>query len=149
MAPGDIMLNHAMVRDQGMLAAYVSDVYPAVADFDLLQKIKSYTARAGFNVHTGIGMTTQSYYLGQGRGHAIESGPKPDTSLMSYWQERHIANCEMETAVLFLLASLYQIPAANCLVVHVNRLSDQWVPDKVYKGYHLKAAEAVLGACLE
>lgn len=40
------MLNHAMVRDQGMPASYVSDVYPAVADFDLLQKIKSHATMA-------------------------------------------------------------------------------------------------------
>lgn len=146
--PGDIMLNHGMVRDHGMLSAYVSDVYPAVADFGLLNQIKAHTSNSGFHVHTGIGMTTQSYYLGQGRDHAIENGPKPNTSLLDYWQERHIVNGEMETAILFILASLYQVPAANCLVVHVNRISDQWVPDETYKNYHIKAAEAVVNACL-
>lgn len=147
LVPGDLMLNHAMVRDPGMLASYVSDVYPAVADPNLLQKIKSNAEASGFTVHMGIGMTTQSYYLGQGRGHEIKGGPKPDSSFMKYWQERHVTNCEMETAVLFLLASLYQIPAANCLVIHVNRLHDQWVPDDEYKKFHKKAAGMVLTAC--
>ncbi|MBY7142918.1 nucleoside phosphorylase [Virgibacillus sp. NKC19-3] len=148
LAPGDIMLNHAMARNHGVLSEYVSDVYPAVADFDLLQKIKSNVTSVGFHVHTGIGMTTQSYYLGQGRDHAITNGPKPDSSFMNYWQDRHITNFEMETAVLYLLAALYQIPAANCLVIHVNRFNDQWVSDDNYKVLHAKAAKAILNACI-
>lgn len=147
MHPGDIMLNHAMARSKGMLSEYVDDNYPAVADFDLLQTIKSHIKDIGFNVHNGIGMTTQSYYLGQGRHHVIESGPKPDVSLLNYWEERHITNYEMETAILYLLASLYQIPAANCLVIHVNRSNDEWVPDETYQDLHQKAAQAILEAC--
>lgn len=147
LAPGELMLNHAMVRDPGMLAQYVSDVYPAAADPNLLYKIKTQAETSGFRVHTGIGMTTQSYYLGQGREHRMKNGPQPDNAFMNYWQERHVINCEMETAVLFLLASLYQIPAANCLVVHVNRINEQWVSDEDYKELHQRAAEMVLNAC--
>ncbi|TQS75923.1 nucleoside phosphorylase [Ornithinibacillus gellani] len=147
MRTGDIMLNHAMARDKGILANYVDDNYPAVADFDLLQTIKTQIKHAGFQVHSGIGMTTQSYYLGQGRAHEIENGPKPDPSMLNYWKDRHITNYEMETAILYLLASLYQIPAANCLVIHVNRSNDEWVPDEAYQKLHQKAAQAILDAC--
>lgn len=146
--PGDLMLNHAMVRDPGLLSHYVSDVYPAVADPDLLQKITRQAEGSGFRVHTGIGITTQSYYHGQGRENKIKNGPKLNNDFMPYWQERHITNADMETAVLFLLASLYQIPAANCLVVHVNRLNQKWVSDEDYQGFHQKAAEIVLDACI-
>ena len=148
MRPGDIMLNHAMARDKGTLSDYVGDHYPAVADFDLLQRIKTHIKNVGFHVHNGIGMTTQSYYLGQGRDHAIENGPKPDATMLDYWHKRHITNFEMETAVLYLLASLYQVPAANCLVIHVNRSYDEWVSDETYQALHQKAAQAVLEACI-
>ncbi|WP_188455698.1 nucleoside phosphorylase [Virgibacillus oceani] len=147
-AAGDLLMNHAMVRDPGMLSAYVSDNYPAVADVNLLQEIKFSAIQSGFSVHTGIGMTTQSYYLGQGRVHDIPNGPQPNDDFMTYWQNRNVINAEMESAVLFLLASIYDIPAANCLVVHVNRIDDQWVPDEKYHRYHEKAAIAVLNACI-
>ncbi|WP_077603921.1 nucleoside phosphorylase [Oceanobacillus sojae] len=148
LSPGDLLLNHAMVRDPGMLHQYVSDVYPAAADPALLATIQSQAEQNGLNVHTGIGMTTQSYYLGQSREHGIKNGPQPDQSFMNYWKERHILNCEMESAVLFILASLYQIPAANCLVVHVSRMNDSWVPDEDYKELHKEAAKIVLDACI-
>lgn len=147
LSPGDLLLNHAMVRDSGMLRQYVSDVYPAAADPALLAKIKSHAEQNGLRVHTGIGMTTQSYYLGQSRGHGIANGPQADPNFMDYWKERHIINCEMESAVLFILASLYQIPAANCLVVHVSRMNEQWVPEENYQAIHKEAAKIVLDAC--
>ncbi|WP_130860312.1 nucleoside phosphorylase [Gracilibacillus phocaeensis] len=149
LSAGDLLFNHAMVRDPGMLHQYVSDTYPAAADPDLLAQIKLQAENSGFRVHTGIGMTTQSYYLGQSREHGISNGPQPNKNWMDYWKERHVLNAEMESAVLFTLASLYQIPAANCLVVHVNRLNEQWVSDQDYQAMHQQAAKLVLDACVK
>src|SRR5699024_7530554 len=124
MRPGDIMLNHAMARDKGTLSDYVGDHYPAVADFDLLQRIKTHIKNVGFHVHNGIGMTTQSYYLGLVRDPSIENGTKPYETIQDDCHKRHITIFVMETAVLYLLASLYHVPTAICLVIHVNRSYD-------------------------
>jgi uridine phosphorylase len=148
LAPGDLVVNYGMARDPGMLNAYVKDSYPAVADPGLVKKIQQEAGHDGFRVHLAIGLTTQSYYLGQSRKVKIDHGPQATAEIMDYWKQRNIINCEMETAVIYLLASLYGVPAANCLVVHVNRTSESWVPDQEYAKIHQKVSCVVLNALL-
>lgn len=146
--PGDLVVNYGMARDSGMLNAYVKDSYPAVANPDLVNKIQRSAVNDGFKVNLAIGLTTQSYYLGQSRKVKINHGPQATEEMMDYWKERNIVNCEMETAVIYLLASLYGVPAANCLVVHVNRGSESWVSDEEYAKIHQRASCMVLNALL-
>jgi uridine phosphorylase len=68
---------------------------------------------------------------------------------MKYWEDCSILNCEMETAAIYMLAAIYGVRTANCLVVHVNRVSTQWVSDEEYHDIHIKAANMVLEACFE
>lgn len=146
--PGSIIINHAMAREEGYLFPYVSNTYPAVADPFLVGAIKDKAQMKGFDVFVGIGLTTQSYYLGQDRLPDIHTGPQK-VNLMSYWKERSILNCDMETAAIYILSSLYNVRACNCLVVHGNRHSNQWVPDQEYHELHQKAANLVLDACFK
>ncbi|QIK69535.1 nucleoside phosphorylase [Erysipelothrix sp. HDW6C] len=146
-APGDIILNSGMARSEGMLSAYVPMAYPAVADPLLLAKIHNSLLNTTNKVHVGIGLTSETYYHGQGRTPSIQTRfatPK----LIEYWEPRGILNCEMETAVLYILGSLYNIPVANCLVVHVSRSNEKWTSDEDYQRLHKAAAERVLVAAL-
>lgn len=144
--PGDLIVNHAMAREEGTLGAYAKDGYPAAADPLLVSSLRQAALRRGFDVHFGIGLTTQTYYLGQNRKPAIPVGPEPD-ELIAYWEKRSILNCEMETAVIYVLASIYGARAANCLVVHGSRISDVWVPDEEYRRVHAETSKMVLEAC--
>lgn len=146
--PGDLIVNHAMAREEGTLAAYAKDSYPAAADPVLVASLRQAAKRNGFDTHFGIGLTTQSYYLGQNRKPEIPFGPEPD-EIIGYWEKRSILNCEMETAAIYILASIYGAHAANCLVVHGSRISDVWVPDEEYHRIHAKASTMVLEACFE
>jgi uridine phosphorylase len=145
--PGEIILNSAMARSQGMLSAYVPEQYPAAANPFLLAKIHEKMQGQNIKVHTGIGLTSETYYLGQGRKNSIAM-LEPDSGFMTYWTERQILNCEMETAVLYLLGALYKVPVANSLVVHVSRQNEKWTNDEDYKRVHKLAAQAVLDAAL-
>lgn len=146
--PGDMILNNGMARSQGMLGAYVPEQFPAVADPFLLTAIHQEMIQSGMTVHTGIGLTSETYYLGQGRSSMIDTPLKPAADFMQNWIDRGILNCEMETAVLYLLGSLYQVPVANSLVVHVSRHNEKWTNDEDYRRIHRQAANAVLRAAL-
>lgn len=147
--PGDLIINSGMVRSSGMMNAYVPDNYPAVADPLLVNKIYSGALASGFKVHTGVGLTTETYFLGQYRQPNIKgSNIKVDSSRMQYWIDRKILNAEMESAVLFILGSLYNIPVANCLVVHLSRSTYTWENPADYNAIHKKSAESVLNALL-
>lgn len=145
--PGDLIINSAMARTQGMLGAYVSDNYPAVSNSLLTSAIIKKAEKSGFKTHTGIGLTSESYYFGQGRVPDIQTSLNVEKDYMNYWTDRNILNCEMETAVLFLLGSLYNIPVANCLVVHVSRKNEKWTNDEDYRRIHKTSSEIVL-SCL-
>lgn len=142
---GDIILNHAMVRNNGMLQEYCDDTFPAVANPFLVNYLKEAFEELQFNVHVGIGMTTESYYLGQGRETGLGNGPDVE-SLMDYWRKRNIINCDMETAAIFILGSIYGVKVANCLVAHGSRITNKWVPDTDYQEIHIKATRIVLDA---
>jgi len=148
--PGDIIVNRAMVRTKGLLGEYVPDEYPAVADPLLVNKIYQGAVKADFKVYTGVGLTTETYFFGQYRQPKIEgSRLQVDSSRMTYWQERGIINAEMESAVLFLLGSIYHVPVANCLVVHLSRATYTWEEPADYNRIHKLSAETVLRSVLE
>lgn len=145
--PGDIILNSGMARSKGLLSDYVQDVYPAVANPMLLAEIFNETKKSGKNVHVGIGLTSETYYFGQDRRPSISTSMQQTTSIQ-YWESLGILNCEMETAVLYLLGSLYRIPVANCLVVHVSRNNEKWTNEEDYRRLHKESAQNVLNAAI-
>ncbi|WP_071461410.1 nucleoside phosphorylase [Bacillus massilinigeriensis] len=145
--PGDIILNSGMQRSSGMFSSYVPETYPAVADPLLLSKINQSLVKNNQKVHVGLGLTTETYYLGQGRAPKINS-ELPIPNIVEDYNKFNIINCEMESAVLFLLGSIYNIPVANCLVVHVSRSTEKWVEDKDYNKIHQNTSEFVLDALL-
>lgn len=146
--PGQIIMNHAMARSEGLMSAYVPETFPAAADPFLVSGICAALRADGLTVHTGVGLTSETYYLGQGRRPGIETPVEPPSSLMDFWRARGILNCEMETAVLYVLGALYHVPVANSLVVHVSRTNERWASDADYASVHRRAAEAVLSALL-
>ncbi|MCO6523830.1 MAG: nucleoside phosphorylase [Candidatus Schmidhempelia sp.] len=141
--PGDIIMNQAMARSPGMLSSYVPDSYPAVACPSLLNQIYQYLVQQGQSVHTGIGLTAEGFYLSQGRDINL-FGQQHADKVLAYWRKRKILNADMESAVIFILASLYGIPAANCLVAHVTRDNDIWMPELDYQRLHQQTAQSVI-----
>lgn len=147
--PGDIIINRAMVRTRGYMGEYVPDNYPAVADPILLNKIYQGALDHHFRVHTGIGLTTETYFFGQYRQPKIKGSKlQIDSNGMKYWQDRGVINAEMESACLFILGSLYNVPVANCLVVHLSRANYQWESKTDYDRIHKLSAQSVLDSVL-
>ncbi|WP_175640436.1 nucleoside phosphorylase [Metabacillus schmidteae] len=144
--PGEVIVNYAMARDSGTLTAYGRDTFPAVANPILVHNILKTLSSHHIKTHFGIGLTTQSYYLGQDRKPKIEHILDTNGD-MTYWKKRSILNCEMETAAIYILASIYGAFAANCLVVHGNRISEQWLGNEDYHYTHLNVSKLVLDAC--
>lgn len=143
---GELVINHAMAKEPGLMDPYVQDGFPGAADPVLTHHLLATAREYGYRAHYGIGLTTKYYYLGQGRLPNLKRGP--DTpSVMDYWGQRSVINCDMESAVLFTLASIYGLHAANCLVVHGNRLTNEWCPDDQYAALHLNVSDMVLAAC--
>lgn len=144
---GDIILNSGMVRSKGMMSSYVLETFPAVADPDLLIRLKHAHERREVATHVGVGFTSEGYYAGQARMPKIE-GAIDTRDLFEYMTKRWVMNCEMETAILYILGSLYGVPVANSLVTHVTRKNDHWATDEEYRAMHKMNARVALEAML-
>ena len=142
---GALLFNHAMIRDKSLLHAYVDDNYPAAADPLLWHALYQEACRQKKQAFYGIGFTAGTYYLGQGRSVPWSENPA-ESKLMTDLKARGVINCDMETAIIYTLASLYNVPAANCLVCHVNRDENVFVSPKDYQEMHREAAGLVLKA---
>ena len=147
--PGNIILNTGMARTPGLMGTYVPETYPAVSDPLLVSRIVSHLKKSNKTVHIGLGLTSETYYIGQGRGITIGDKRLPVPNMIEEWSSRGIMNCEMETAVLFILGSLYQVPTANCVAVHVSRKNEKWENEEDYRKLHFEMAQRVLDAMLE
>lgn len=143
--PGDIIVNYGMARTKGMLSTYVPETYPAVADPLLVNKIYEEQTKQGKDVHLGLGLTSETYYFGQGRNSSIDTDIK-SPNVIEEWTNYGVLNCEMETAVLFILGSIYNVPVANCLAVHVSRTNEKWTSDEEYEKLHLEMSKGILDA---
>lgn len=145
---GDIIVNTGMARTSGLMRTYVPDTYPALADAQLATRIIQTLKRGDKRVFVGMGLTSETYYQGQGRTTTIPNALQVN-NMMEEWSKLGVMNCEMETAVLYILGSLYQIPVANCLAVHVSRKKNKWEKDEDYRKLHFQMAISVFDAMLE
>lgn len=124
LAPGTLIINHAMMRDAGPADSYAPPGYPAAAHPDVVGALLAAVRELGYPHTCGIGATTASYYQGQGR-EVLPGGGRE----LARFQRLGILNLEMEAATLLALASLLGLRAGAVLGVHVNRVLDRWDDD--------------------
>jgi len=104
---GDMVINDASVRMDGTTALYVMDEYPAAASYEVTLALIEAGERLGERYHVGIGATTASFYVGQGRVGFGGYKRSSTDSLIPDLQQARVLNFEMEAAALFTLCRLY------------------------------------------
>lgn len=142
--PSSVVIPTACVRDEGTTTEYVPSGFPAVADFNLVQTLISSARKQKIPFYTGINRTHDAFYA-------------PDRSVVKwgefYKDERFknipspVISSEMESAALFVLASLWGIRAAAILGVDAKPtplksmvLRETYLPNKAYEDKDISAA---------
>ncbi|PKM64929.1 MAG: uridine phosphorylase [Firmicutes bacterium HGW-Firmicutes-20] len=103
----------AAVRDEGTTIHYVPIEYPAVADRHLVDALAKAVKKNGKNYIEGIAQTKDSYY-GQ---HEPFNMPNEDrlVSRWKAWERSNVVCSEMESAALFVVASIKGARAASIM----------------------------------
>jgi len=115
---GDLVISTAAVRSEGTTPSYVPIDYPAVADFNIVNSIKSAAVNQGFKYHLGITRSTDSIYAGQGREILGYKAPGLE-DVPSFWANVNVLNYERETSLILTLASMLGHQAGSiCSVVN-------------------------------
>ena len=65
--PGDVVISHGVVRDEGMTQAYVRPSFPAAASPEIVLALAQAGEELGARYHVGITRSSDSDFCGVGR----------------------------------------------------------------------------------
>ncbi len=139
MALGDLAISVGAVRLETTTSWFVSDGYPAVADYEAVCALIEAAHRLGHRFHVGITATAPGFFGAQGR--PIPRLPIRYPDLAEDMARQRVMNFEMEASALLVLAGLAHCRAGAVCAVFAQRVTGDFVV-----GAAKDAAEA---ACVE
>lgn len=116
---GDVIVASGAIRMEGTTKEYAPIEFPAVANIDVVNALRSSTKELGLTDHVGVVQSKDSFY-GQ---HEPEKKPV-GYELMNKWEAWKQLGClgsEMESAALFIVASALGVRCGACLLVMANQ----------------------------
>ncbi|SEH15525.1 uridine phosphorylase [Natronorubrum sediminis] len=121
MAVGDLVITTGAVRQEGTSDEYVREDYPATADYEVVCALVAAAERLGYDYHTGVTMSADSFYAGQGRPgfEGFEAAGADD--LVDQLKDANVKNIEMEASAIMTIANLYGLRAGAVCTVYANR----------------------------
>ena len=138
-APGDLCISTGSVRLETTTSWFVSDGYPAVADYEAVCALVEAADRLGHRYHVGITATASGFYAAQGR--QIPQLPIRYPDLAEDMARQRVMNFEMEASAVFVLAGLARSRAGVVCAVYAQRTTGEFVTGD--------AKQAAESACVE
>lgn len=114
---GSVIIPTASIRDEGTTEEYIPKGFPAVADFDVVQALRESSQKNKIRCYSGINRTHDAFYgslesiAKWGNYLGDERWKKEDTPILS---------SEMESAALFVIASLRNVKAGAIFAVNAE-----------------------------
>lgn len=119
LVPGDLIIPTGAIRKEGTGREYVPIEFPAVANYEMVCALDKAAEKLGLNHHMGVVECKDSYY-GQ---HDPQSMPAGYELLQKWkaWQMAGALGSEMESATLFVVASVRRARMGTVLLLCRNR----------------------------
>jgi uridine phosphorylase len=118
---GDLVITTGGLRQEGTSDEYVREDYPAVADHEVVSALVAAAERLGYDYHTGVTMSADSFYAGQGRPGFEGFEAAGSTDLVEQLAAANVKNIEMEASAIMTLASVYGLRAGAVCTVYADR----------------------------
>jgi uridine phosphorylase len=126
MAVGDLVITTGAVRQEGTSDEYVREDYPATADGEVVSALVAAAERLGYDYHTGLTMSADSFYSGQGRPGFEGFEAAGSDALVEELQDANVKNIEMEASSILTIASVYGLRAGAVCSVYANRVTGEF-----------------------
>lgn len=113
---GELAIVSGAIRDEGTSLHYLPKEFPAVADIEVVQALRTAAVSKGLAHRVGISQSKDSFY---GEVEPEHSGVTD--RLLSRWRAWQIGGAicsEMEASTLFILASMLRVRAGGIMVMH-------------------------------
>jgi uridine phosphorylase len=123
---GDLVITTGAVRQEGTSTEYVREDYPATADYEVVCALVAAAEELGYEYHTGLTMSADSFYAGQGRPGFEGFRAAGSEALIDALQEANVKNVEMEASSILTLANVYGLRAGAVCTVYANRVTGEF-----------------------
>ena len=123
---GDLVITTGAVRQEGTSDEYVREDYPAAADGEVVSALVAAAERLGYDYHTGVTMSSDSFYAGQGRPGFEGFEAAGSDELVQALQDANVKNIEMEASAILTIASVYGLRAGAVCSVYANRVTGEF-----------------------
>jgi uridine phosphorylase len=134
-ALGDLVISIGAVRLENTTDFYVHPGYPAIAHRQVVWALESACRQLGFPHHVGLTATASGFYAPQGR--AMRTLPVRYPELAEELRRQRVANLEMESSALFVLAGLAGLRSGTICAAYAQRTDGTFL-----EGAAKEAAEA-------
>jgi uridine phosphorylase len=134
-ALGDLIVSTGAVRLENTTDFYVHPGFPAIAHRDVVWALESACRDLGHAYHVGLTATASGFYAPQGR--AMRTLPVRYPELADELRRQRVANLEMESSALFVLAHLAGLRSGTVCAAYAQRTDGTFL-----EGAAKEAAEA-------
>ena len=100
---GDLVICEGAVRDEGTSKNYIDPIYPAVPDCRLINHCIKAAEDLGFEHHTGIILSHESFYYDEDAQDSLN------------WSKKGVLATDFETAALYTVGRLRKVHTASIL----------------------------------
>ncbi|MCU0290769.1 MAG: uridine phosphorylase [Thermoanaerobaculaceae bacterium] len=139
-----VIVTTGAVRLDGASTHYAPIEYPAVADLELTNALVAAVKELGLNHRVGITAACDTFYPGQERYDTFSGYvPRRFQGSLDEWQHLKVLNYEMESATLFVIASVFGLKAAMVASAIVSRARAETPDDAVLVEAELNLARVV------
>ena len=132
---GDLIVSTGAVRLENTTDFYVHPGYPAVAHRDVVWALEAACREQGLTHHVGLTATASGFYAPQGR--QMRTLPVRYPELAEELRRQRVANLEMESSALFVLAHLAGLRSGTICAAYAQRTDGTFL-----EGAAKEAAEA-------
>jgi uridine phosphorylase len=116
---GDLIVSTGAVRLENTTDFYVHPGFPAVAHRDVVWALEAACRETGHPYHVGLTATASGFYAPQGR--AMRTLPVRYPELADELRRQRVANLEMESSALFVLAHLAGLRSGTVCAAYAQR----------------------------
>ncbi|MFH1228039.1 MAG: nucleoside phosphorylase [Planctomycetota bacterium] len=116
---GDVVISTASLRLENTSLFFVPEGYPAIAHYEVIQRLKESAEMLGMTHHLGLTATAPGFYGAQGR--VMPGFPLRTTDMVNYFSKIGVMNFEMETSVLLTLGHLKNYRVGSVSAVYADR----------------------------
>jgi uridine phosphorylase len=134
-ALGDLIVSTGAVRLENTTDFYVHPGYPAIAHRDVVWALEAACRQLGVRHHVGLTATASGFYAPQGR--QMRTLPVRYPELADELRRQRVANLEMESSALFVLAHLAGLRSGTVCAAYAQRADGTFL-----EGAAKEAAEA-------